>query len=182
MDDRVRLSVIVQALKIKAFSKKGPNYFRNPRRKTSKQRSPTMSTNLSSLKILKSPYIAPALAAPLILSLSLPAPVLAATDLTNQGSAIGSGVYAVASLAVVVIGIIAVAGIIGSQQGKFAKGIELFFTVIVGVVIVGQLNSWGTAQAQQRTTLVAALFNGIGGGGTGTTTAMTADTLNDLMN
>ena len=119
--------------------------------------------------------------APLILSLSMAAPVRAATDLTSQGSAIGSGVYAVAVLAVVVVGIIAVAVIVGSNQGKFNKGIELFFTVIIGVVIVGQLNSWATGQATQRTTLVAALFNGIPGANGGTTTAMTADTLDQLM-
>jgi hypothetical protein len=142
---------------------------------------PAQANKEKSLTKTKGSYIAAILAAPLVLSLSLPAPVLAATDLTNQGSAIGSGVYAVASLAVVVVGIIAVAGILASQQGKFAKGIELFFTVIIGVVVVGQLNSWATGQATQRTTLVAALFNGIGGGGTGTTTAMTVDTLNELM-
>lgn len=124
-------------------------------------------------------YIAAILAAPLILSLSLPAPVLAATDLTTQGSAIGSGVYGIAVLGVIVVGIIATGVILISTQGKFLKGIELFLTVVLGVVIVGQLNSWGTAQAAQRTTLVAALFNG--GQGGGTTAAMTEDTLNQLM-
>jgi hypothetical protein len=127
----------------------------------------------------KGSFIGPVLAAPLILSLFIPAPVLAATDLTTQGSAIGSGVYGIAVLAVVVVGIIAVAVILASNQGKFLKGIELFLTVVLGVVIVGQLNSWGTAQAAQRTTLVAALFNG--GQGGGTTAAMTEDTLNQLM-
>ncbi len=111
-----------------------------------------------------------------------PAPVLGVTNFTTDASAVGSGVYAIALLAVVVVGVIAVAAIIGSQQGKFSKGIELFFTVVLGVLVVGQLNSFATAQAAQRTTLVGALFNGIPGAqGGGNTSAMTAQTLEQLI-
>ena len=110
------------------------------------------------------------------------APLLGVTNFTTDASNVGSGVYMIAVLAVVIGTIIALAIIVASPQGKFTKGIELFLTVVLGVLIVGQINSWATSQGTGRAALVAALFNGLpGDNGGGQTSALTEQTLDQLM-
>lgn len=106
----------------------------------------------------------------------------AVTNFTTDASNVGSGVWMIATLAVVIVGVIAVAFVLGSQQGKFAKGIELFVTVVAGVLIVGQLTSWAEVQGAGRAGVITALFAGIPGQTGTTTSAFSVDGLDSLMN
>jgi uncharacterized oligopeptide transporter (OPT) family protein len=107
-------------------------------------------------------------------------PAGAVTNFTTDAQNVGSGVWMIAVLGVIVAGVIAIAAILASQQGKFTKGIELFLTVVSAVLISGQITQWGTDQGTQRATTVAALFAGIPGQTGTTTSAFSADAMADL--